>query len=130
MPTTLWYTDFVEFIESRPFTRKLQICAGPSADEVLRAIQDDLQKDPDRGAMVPGLGGVRKARIANPQRGKGKRGGFRYLYLYLELPQHIHLLVLLDKNEQEDLSEEQRKQIRDWAEQLKQASRGLHAPKN
>ena len=61
--------------------------------------------------MVPGLSGVRKARIANPLRGKGKRGGFRYLYLYLEVKQHIHLLILLDKNEQEDINEEQRKQL-------------------
>jgi hypothetical protein len=28
-------------------------------------------KKPDRGDMVPGLGGVRKARIANPGRSKG-----------------------------------------------------------
>ena len=51
--------------------------------------------------MVPRLGGVRKARLANPTRGKGKRGGYRYLYL--ETKQHIH------KHEQEDASEEQRK---------------------
>ena len=72
--------------------------------------------------MVPGLGGVRKARVANPGRGKGKRGGYRYLYLYLEMRQHIHLLFLLDKNEQEDASEEQRKQIRDWVVEIKKAS--------
>jgi hypothetical protein len=77
--------------------------------QVLRAIQTELVKKPDRGAMVPGLGGVRKARLANPTRDKGECGGFRYLYLYLETKQHIHLLVLLDKNEQEDASEEQRK---------------------
>ena len=70
--------------------------------------------------MVPGLGGVRKARLANPTRGKGKRGGYRYLYLYLETKQRIHLLVLLD-NEQEDASEEQRKQIRELLAQIKRA---------
>jgi len=68
------------------------------------------------------LGGVRKARIANPARGKGKRGGYRYLYLYLERRRHIHLLFLLDKNEQEDASEDQRKQIREWVAQIKKAS--------
>jgi hypothetical protein len=115
----LWYYHIVEFIESQPFSRKLHRLAGDGADEVLRAIQRDLQRKPDRGAMVPGLGGVRKARIANPGRGKGKRGGYRYLYLYLETRQHIHLLFLLDKNEQEDASEEQRKQIRHWTAQLK-----------
>jgi hypothetical protein len=107
----LWYYHIVEFIESQPFSRKLHRLAGDGADEVLRA-------------MVPGLGGVRKARIANPGRGKGKRGGYRYLYLYLETRQHIHLLFLLDKNEQEDASEEQRKQIRQWAAQVKRDSGG------
>jgi hypothetical protein len=33
------------------------------------------------------------------------------LYLYLETRHHIHLLLLLDKNEQEDAIAEQRKQI-------------------
>ena len=70
------------------------------------------------------MGGVRKARIANRIRGKGKHGGFRYLYLYLETRRHIHLLFLLDKNEQEDASEEQRKQIRQWAAQVKRESGG------
>jgi hypothetical protein len=112
----------VEFIESLPFARKLHRLAGGSADGVLRAIQGEHGRKPDRGAMVPGLGGVRKARLANPGRGKGKRGGYRYLYLYLEMRQHIHLLLMLDKNEQEDLTTEQRKQIRQWAAQVKRDS--------
>jgi len=80
----LWYYHNVEFIESRPFTRKLHQLAGGRADEVLRAIQEELARKPDRGVLVPGLGGVRKARMSNPIRGKEKRGGYRYLYLYLE----------------------------------------------
>jgi mRNA-degrading endonuclease RelE of RelBE toxin-antitoxin system len=118
----MWYYHNVEFIESQPFTRKLHRLAGEAADQVLRALQDELERKPDRGAMVPGLGGVRKARIANPGRGKGKRGGYRYLYLYLETRRHIHLLPLLDKNEQEDATAEQRKQIRQWAAQVKRDS--------
>jgi hypothetical protein len=42
-----------------------------------------------------------------------------YLYLYL---QHVYLLILLDKNEQEDASEEQPKQMGDWAAQIKKDS--------
>jgi mRNA-degrading endonuclease RelE of RelBE toxin-antitoxin system len=122
--TTLWYYHNVEFIESRPFTRKLHQLAGENADELLKGIQGQLEQKPDRGAMVPGLAGVRKARVANPGRGKGKRGGFRYLYLHLEKRQHIYLLILLDKNEQEDASEEQRKQIREWVRQVKKESGG------
>jgi hypothetical protein len=120
----LWYYHNVEFIESRPFTRKLHQLAGGLADEVLRVIQEELARKPDRGALVPGLGGVRKARMSNPMRGKGKRGGYRYLYLYLEKREHLHLFLLLDKNEQEDASEEQRKQMREWAAQIKRQAGG------
>jgi len=114
----------VEFIESRVFTRRLHQLVNESGDELLKTIQGGLAAKPDRGAMVPGLGGVRKARIAYPSRGKGKRGGYRYLYLYLENKQHVHLLILLDKNEQEDASEEQRKQIREWVSGIKKSSGG------
>jgi mRNA-degrading endonuclease RelE of RelBE toxin-antitoxin system len=114
----------VEFIESSAFTKRLHRLAGDSADDLLNAIQRELLEKPDRGPMVTGLGGVRKARIANPGRGKGKRGGYRYLYLYLETRQHIHLLILLDKNEQEDASEEQRRQVREWVAQVKKSAGG------
>jgi hypothetical protein len=102
----------VVFIESRAFTRRLAERAGGSADAVLSQIQEDLLENPERGAKVRGLGGIRKARASNPGRGKGKRGGFRYLYLYIQRRDHIHLLFLLDKDEQEDLSAEQRKILR------------------
>jgi hypothetical protein len=115
----LWYNHSVVFIESRVFTRRLRELAGAAADEVLGSVQQDLLGNPDRGALVPGLGGIRKARTSNPARAKGKRGGFRYLYLYLQRRQHVHLLLLLDKNEQEDATEEQRSQMRAWAAQIK-----------
>lgn len=107
------------FIESRSFTRRLAELAGESAEAVLEAIQADLLQNPEKGRIVHGLGGIRKARASNPARGKGKRGGFRYLYLFLERRDHIHLLFLLDKGEQEDLSEEQRKALRRMVAELK-----------
>lgn len=73
---------------------------------------------PERGVKVRGLGGIRKARAFNPVRGKGKRGGYRYLYLYLPGRDHVHLLFLLDKGEQEDLSTEERKILRQMAEEI------------
>jgi hypothetical protein len=70
---------------------------------VLLAIQGDLFDNPQRGTAVPGLVGIRKARAENPARGKGKRGGFRYMYYFLERDDEIYLLFLFDKGEQEDL---------------------------
>jgi hypothetical protein len=77
--------------------------------------------DPRRGQIVPGLAGLRKARTTNPGRGKGKRGGYRYLYLYLEHRSHIHLLFLLDKNEQADLSSIERSRIREMVGKIKKS---------
>jgi hypothetical protein len=99
----------VVYIEARAFTRRLHQLAGASALDVLSSIQTDLLKNPARGDLVQGLGGIRKARCSNPERGKGKRSGFRYLFLYLEDRNQIHLLYLLDKDEQEDLSADERK---------------------
>ena len=42
----------------------------------------------------------------------------------LEKRQHMHLSILLDKNEQGDATEEQRKQMREWVTQIKKASGG------
>jgi hypothetical protein len=46
------------------------------------------------------------------------------LYLYLETRRHIHLLFLIDKNEQEDASGERRRQIRGMAAQIKREAGG------
>ena len=111
------------YIETKAFTTRLHRLAGASALDVLTSIQADLIKDSERGDLVQGLGGIRKARCSNPARGKGKRGGFRYLFLHLENRSHIHLLYLLDKNEQEDLSRDERKVLRAWVSEIK-GSRG------
>lgn len=107
------------FIESRVFTRRLHELAGESADSVLSDIQTALSDNSQLGDLVKGLGGIRKGRAANPLRGKGKRGGFRYMYLYLEHKAHIHLLFLFGKNEQEDLNAEQRIVLKQLVERIK-----------
>ena len=112
----------VVYIESAAFTKRLHQLAGTSAMGVLYAIQEDLLRNPVRGDLVQGLGGIRKARVANPLRGKGKRGGYRYLFLYLKNRSHIHLLYLLDKDEQEDLSNDERKALRVLVGQIRGAS--------
>jgi hypothetical protein len=111
----------VVFIESAAFTRRLRELTGNNSEDVLNAIQDDLIANLRRGTVVRGLGGIRKARVGNPRRGKGKRGGFRYWYLFLERRDHIHLLILLDKDEQEDLNSQQRTALRRMVEELRRA---------
>lgn len=107
------------FIESRVFTRRLHDLAGARWSDVLSAIQSDLLKSPEGGELVRGLGGIRKARAADPIRGKGKRGGFRYMYLAVPARAHIHLLYFFGKDEQEDLDAEERATLRQMAGRVK-----------
>jgi mRNA-degrading endonuclease RelE of RelBE toxin-antitoxin system len=108
----------LEFIEFPAFTKRLLALAKDHADDVLLEIENDLLENPERGPVIEGTGGVRKARIGDPRRGKGKSGGFRYLYYYIEKDGQVFLLMIFSKNEQADLTARQKKF-------LKQAVLGL-----
>ena len=103
------------FIESKIFSRQV----GELPPEVLIRIQADLIDRPDRGDVVKGTHGVRKARVADPKLFRGKRGGYRYLYLYLEHAGRIHLLYLFSKGDQADLSAEQTRIIGSLSRQIR-----------
>jgi hypothetical protein len=111
--------EYYTFVETAVFTKQIEKKASL---DVLIAIQNDLIADPTRGDVVQGTGGVRKARIADPQSGRGKRGSFRYLYLYLEHRGRIYLLYFYGKDEQSDLSPEQRKVVARLARMIKESS--------
>jgi hypothetical protein len=49
---------------------------------------------------------------------------FRYLFLYLEDRNQIHLLYLLDKDEQEELSGDERTALRAWVSEIKRSRGG------
>lgn len=59
---------------------------------------------------MPGTGGIRKVRWAGSSR--GKRGGVRVLYYFAVAHDRLLMLYVFAKNEQEDLSDAQRKALR------------------
>ncbi|HEX2078162.1 MAG TPA: type II toxin-antitoxin system RelE/ParE family toxin, partial [Longimicrobium sp.] len=61
------------------------------------------------GATLPGAGGIREARWAGS--GRGKRGGERVYFAALGR-ETILMLYIHAKNEQQDLSEAQKKALR------------------
>jgi len=91
------------------FTKRLLTLAKDHADDVLLEIENDLLENPERGPVIQGTAGVRKARVADPTRGKGKSGGFRYMYYYIERDGQIFLPMIFSKNEQADLTAQQKK---------------------
>ncbi len=69
-----------------------------------------LGLNPTAGVVVPGTGGVRKLRWAVP--GRGKRSGARVIYYFHNDSSPLLALDIYAKNVQEDLTEEQKKQLR------------------
>ena len=67
--------DWLEFIYLDYYRR---FAKREIADEVERAFESAIAANPRIGDLVPGLGGLRKVRVALP--GHGKRGGARFLY--------------------------------------------------
>ena len=87
------------FFQTQIFSKKLDSRGG---DALLRRIEEEILKNPEAGATVAGTGGVRKLRIEDPQRGKGKRGGYRVLYLDLPDCEETFLITFYGKAEADD----------------------------
>jgi hypothetical protein len=86
------------FVETKLFTRLVGDYL--SDDEYLR-LQAALAEAPESGAVVPGSGGVRKLRWAQP--GRGKRGGIRVIYYAKTREGVIWMLTIYAKNEEENI---------------------------
>lgn len=65
-----------------------------------------LATDPTAGVLVPGLGGIRKLRFAPA--GRGKSGAFRVIYYLATEDQPILALLIYGKNEQDNITPQQR----------------------
>jgi len=100
------------FVESRVFTARLRDYLD---DETYSALQQELLAAPDKGAVIPGCGGLRKLRFADPKRGKGKRGGVRVIYLHIPEAERIDLLAIYGKDEKDDLTKDEKKILRQLA---------------
>lgn len=85
------------------------------ADELLtdgeqRGLQNLLLDRPDAGALIPGTGGLRKVRFGAGS--KGKSGGVRIIYHHHSGRQIVLLLVIYPKSRQDNLTEQQKTQLR------------------
>ena len=106
------------FIETTVFTArigKLGLEAG------LHALQDTLLQAPQAGRLDPGTGGLRKIRIPDPMRGKGKRSGARVHYLWLPHRQRIYLMYVYSKDETATLSTAQKRSLYQVVQAIKAA---------
>ena len=94
-------------IETPIFTRRIQVMLS---DEEYRFLQAHLVNKPDVGKIIPGSGGMRKLRWS--AKGHGRRGGIRVIYYWFISKDIILLLFAYSKNEQDDLTKEQLRQLK------------------
>lgn len=97
------------FVQTRAFSQALD---RREVLSVFPSIEEANLENPEVGNLVTGTGGVRKFRLRDEARKKGKRGGLRILYIDLPRFERTYLLYLYGKDEAEDITIEEKRQLR------------------
>jgi len=84
-------------------------------------METSITANPEAYPVIPGSGGLRKARWRKP--GRGKSGGVRAIYYFWASTRELYLLFLYAKADQADLSAHDRKAARQFIEGLKRDAR-------
>ncbi|OYV34440.1 MAG: toxin [Thiomonas sp. 20-64-5] len=108
------------FVELPSFTRYR---ADYLNDEALRALQNAMLAQPEKGDVIEGTGGLRKLRHADARRGKGKRGGLRIIYYWWQAGGQFWFFTLYDKDEMSDLSAKEKAALKAMLEREMEARR-------
>ena len=100
----------------------------PLFQRLARGVWDDAERDafvdfiarnPESGDVIPETGGVRKVRWQ--RQGMGKRGGARVVYFYHDPQMPIFLLLVYAKAQRENMTADEKKQVRALGTALKQS---------
>lgn len=100
------------FRETSHFTKQVTELL---TDEEYSKLQWRLIEYPDAGDVIKGSGGIRK--IRQSAKGKGSRGGARVIYYFAMQNGQFFMLDIYAKNEQEDLSIEQVRELKRLVEE-------------
>jgi len=104
-----------EFVYTEPF-RKCWKAMGLSEDD-LKKLEEILLENPQLGDVIEGTGGARKMRIQIECRGKS--GGGRVIYVDVFEKEKLYFLLAYPKNVQDNLTPDQKKQVRKLVEAIK-----------
>ena len=119
--TTVWYNKLMkrQIVQTRSFERDVKslISKRKLSECDFEDFKKSLAENPDQGDVIPGTGGIRKIRLKSST--KGKRGGFRVCYLNVEGRLILFLLFIYSKNDQENLSPAEKKELKQLAEAIK-----------
>jgi hypothetical protein len=102
------------FLESPTFSRRADQYLGEAGRDILI---NTLLEDPESGKVIEDTDGARKIRVAMP--GRGKSGGARVIYYYRHIQGAVFFLHIFPKNEKENLSADNKKDIRRQIQRIK-----------
>ncbi len=114
----LQFSELLHFIEGNAFTRKWEQLALTDLD--LQGLQNEIVKNGTQCPVIPGTGGLRKMRFAPLSWPTGKRGALRIGFTLLPIFNTAFLIAIISKNEQDDLSQQDKKQIKEFIIQAEQ----------
>lgn len=97
-----------EFVELLIFQKKWKSLG--LTDKDLKRLEEELVADPKTGDVMQGTGGVRKMRFAFEHRGKS--GSIRVIYVDFEVYEKIYLITAYPKNEKDNLTKDERSEIK------------------
>ncbi len=97
------------FEELAPFTKRVMDLLE---DEELAGVQGRLLARPDAGKVIPGIRWAAEAAGAWRPKAMAGRGGARIIYYWVVARDRILMLDIYAKNEKEDLSAGELKQLR------------------
>lgn len=98
-----------EFVELPSFQKKWKSLG--LTDKDLRRLEEELVANPKTGAVMKGTGGVRKMRFAFEHHGKS--GSVRVIYVDFEVYEKIYLITAYPKNEKDNLTNEERNELKE-----------------
>ena len=105
-------------VETQIFLRRAEKLLS---DEERKELIDYIASFPEAGDLIPDTSGVRKLRFA--AKGKGRSGGVRVIYYFLDEDTPLFALLIYGKGEQDNLTPDQKRVVRAFAEAIKAARR-------
>lgn len=109
-------------VETPEFETCLKALKASAAER--KTIIDTLAANPEAGEEIQGTGGARKVRFAMPKKGRGKSGGYRVITFYSGKDIPVFLLSAYQKGKKDDLTQQERNQLKQVLGLLVEAYRG------
>jgi len=107
------------FVQTREFSKEIDYLIKKRSllTNDFNDFKRHLSENPKIGSIIVGSGGVRKVRLKSASREKS--GGFRVCYYYSDGEDYIFLLWIYPKNEQDNLTDEQKNILKSLVTSIK-----------